>query len=147
MQQRQVEVPFCANDGYAHITVRHTASVLVLAFLALTFIMSAHNKIFYWNDNLTFLKSHFEKTILKNQVAMATGILLVFELVAGILSLSGIIELYINGGRMFGFYGAVFSCISLLFMLFGQRLAKDYDGARTIAIYFVPAILAVFWLS
>ena len=127
--------------------MNNTASVLVLAFLALTFIMSAHNKIFYWNDNLAFLKSHFEKTILKNQVATATGILLVFELVAGILSLSGIIELYINGGRMFGFYGAVFSCISLLFMLFGQRLAKDYDGARTIAIYFVPAILAVFWLS
>jgi len=127
--------------------MNNTASVLALAFLALTFIMSAHNKIFYWNDNLTFLKSHFEKTILKNQVALATGILLAFELVAGILCLSGIIELYINGGRMFGFYGAVFSCISLLFMLFGQRLAKDYDGARTIAIYFVPAILAVFWLS
>ena len=127
--------------------MNNTASVLVLAFLALTFIMSAHNKIFYWNDNITFLKSHFEKTILKNQVALATGILLVVELVAGILCLLGIFELYINGGRMFGFYGAVFSCISLLFMLFGQRLAKDYDGARTIAIYFVPAVLAVFWLS
>jgi len=127
--------------------MNNTASVLVLAFLAITFIMSAHNKIFYWNDNLTFLKSHFEKTILKNHVPLATGILLAFELAAGILCLSGIIELYINGGRMFGFYGAVFSCISLLFMLLGQRLAKDYDGARTIAIYFVPAILAVFWLS
>lgn len=127
--------------------MNNTASVLVLAFLALTFIMSAHNKIFYWNDNITFLKSHFEKTILKNQVVLATGILLAFELVAGILCLLGILEMYINGGRMFGFYGAVFSCISLLFMLFGQRLAKDYDGARTIAIYFVPAVLAVFWLS
>ncbi len=127
--------------------MNNTASVLVLAFLALTFIMSAHNKIFYWNDNITFLKSHFEKTILKNQVVLATGILLAFELVAGILCLLGIIEMYINGGRMFGFYGAVFSCISLLFMLFGQRLAKDYDGARTIAIYFVSAVLAVFWLS
>lgn len=127
--------------------MNNTASVLVLAFLALTFIMSAHNKIFYWNDNLTFFKTHFEKTILKNQLKLATGILVVFELVAGILCLSGILELYINGGRMFGFYGAVFSCISLLFMLFGQRLAKDYDGARTIAIYFVPAVLAVFWLS
>ena len=28
-----------------------------------------------------------------------------------------------------------------------EELAKDYDGARTIAIYFVPAVLAVFWLS
>lgn len=127
--------------------MNNTASVLVLAFLALTFIMSAHNKIFYWNDNMAWLKPHFEKTILKNQVALATIVLVVFELIAGILSLSGIVELYINGGRMFGFYGAVFSCISLLFMLFGQRLAKDYDGARTIAIYFVPAILGVYWLS
>lgn len=127
--------------------MNNTASVLILAFLALTFILSAHNKIFYWNDNMAWLKPHFEKTILKNQVALATGILVVLELIAGILSLSGIVELYINGGRMFGFYGAVFSCISLLCMLFGQRLAKDYDGARTIAIYFVPAVLGVFWLS
>jgi hypothetical protein len=35
----------------------------------------------------------------------------------------------------------------LILLLLGQRLAKDYDGARTIAIYFVPAVLAVFWLS
>jgi hypothetical protein len=53
----------------------------------------------------------------------------------------------INGGRTFGFYGAVFSCITLILLLLGQRLAKDYDGARTIAIYFGPAVLAVHWLS
>jgi hypothetical protein len=127
--------------------MNNTASVLVLAFLAVTFIMSAHDKIFHWNDNMAWLKPHFEKTILKNFVPLTTGILLAFELIAGIFCLVGIIELYINGGRMFGFYGAVFSCISLLFMLFGQRLAKDYDGARTIAIYFVVAILGVYWLS
>jgi hypothetical protein len=127
--------------------MNNTASVLVLAFLAVTFIMSAHDKIFHWNDNMAWLKPHFEKTILKNLVPLTTGILLAFELIAGIFCLVGIIELYINGGRMFGFYGAVFSCISLLFMLFGQRLAKDYDGARTIAIYFVVAILGVYWLS
>ena len=127
--------------------MNNTASVLVLAFLAVTFIMSAHDKIFHWNDNMAWLKPHFEKTILKNLVPLTTGILLAFELIAGISSVVGIIELYINGGRMFGFYGAVFSCISLLFMLFGQRLAKDYDGARTIAIYFVVAILGVYWLS
>lgn len=127
--------------------MNNTASVLVLAFLAVTFIMSAHDKIFHWNDNMAWLKPHFEKTILKNFVPLTTGILLAFEFFAGIFCLVGIIELYINGGRMFGFYGAVFSCISLLFMLFGQRLAKDYDGARTISIYFVVAILGVYWLS
>ncbi|MEC4003559.1 DoxX family membrane protein [Flavobacterium sp. SUN052] len=127
--------------------MNNTASVLVLVFLAITFIMSAHEKIFHWNDSMSWMKPHFEKTILKNYVPIAAGVLVFFELLAGILCIVGIVELYINGGRMFGFYGAVYSCITLLFMLFGQRLAKDIDGARTIAIYFVVAILGVFWLS
>ena len=127
--------------------MNNTASVLVLVFLTITFIMSAHDKLFHWNDNMAWMKPHFEKTILKNYVPQAVGVLVFFELIAGISCVVGIIELYINGGRMFGFYGAVFSCISLLMMLFGQRLAKDFDGARTIANYFVIAILGVFWLS
>lgn len=127
--------------------MNNTASVLVLAFLALTFIMSVHEKVFHWNDTMAWLKPHFEKTILKNRIPIATGVLVLFELISGILCVIGIVELYINGGRMFGFYGAVYSCITLLFMLFGQRLAKDFDGARTIAIYFMVAVLGVFWLS
>jgi len=35
----------------------------------------------------------------------------------------------------------------LLMLLFGQRVAKDYDGARTIAIYFIPAVILVFLLQ
>jgi hypothetical protein len=127
--------------------MNNTASVIVLVFLAVTFITSAHDKVFHWNDNIGWLKGHFEKTILKNVVPMSLGIVLLLELIAGILSIVGIFELYLNGGRMFGFYGGVFSCIALIFLLLGQRLAKDYDGARTIAIYFVPAVLAVYWLS
>jgi drug/metabolite transporter superfamily protein YnfA len=53
----------------------------------------------------------------------------------------------VNNGRTFGLYGAIFSCITLIFLLVGQRMAKDYDGARTIVIYFIPAILATYWLS
>lgn len=127
--------------------MNNTASVIVLVFLAVTFITSAHDKIFHWTDNTSWLKGHFAKSILKNVVPLSLGIVLLLELIAGILSIVGIFELYLNGGRMFGFYGAVFSCITLIFLLLGQRLAKDYDGARTIAIYFVPAVLAVYWLS
>lgn len=124
-----------------------TAAVLVLVFLAITFLMSSFEKIFNWNSTMTWLKGLFAKTFLKNGIPLVTGILLAFEVFAGILCFVGIFELYLNGGRMFGFYGCVFSCISLLFMLFGQRLLKDYDGARTIAIYFLPAIFGVFLLS
>lgn len=69
------------------------------------------------------------------------------EIAAGILCIVGIIELCINGGRTYGKYGAALSCITLLMLLFGQRVAKDYDGARTIAIYFISAVLGLYLLE
>lgn len=127
--------------------MNNVASILLLAFLALTFLQSGYEKIFYWKDNVSWLKEHFAKTILKNQVPLALLHLLVLELISGILCVVGVIQLLLNSGSEFGFYGAVFSCICLLMMLFGQRLAKDYDGARTIVIYFIPAVMAVYWLN
>jgi uncharacterized membrane protein YphA (DoxX/SURF4 family) len=127
--------------------MNNTASILVLVFLAVTFIQSAYDKVFGWQGNVDWLKGHFAQSILKNNVSFALFIILILELLTGILTLVGCVELFVNGGKTFGFYGAVFSCITLLFLLLGQRLAKDYDGARTIAIYFVPAVLAVWWLS
>ena len=128
--------------------MNNSASILVLLFLAVTFIQSAYDKVFDWKANVDWLKSHFANTsLLKNNVPLALGLILFLELITGILTLVGCIELIVNGGRFFGFYGSVFSCITLIMLLLGQRLAKDYDGARTIAIYFVPAVLAVFWLS
>jgi len=125
-----------------------TASILVLIFLAVTFIQSAYDKIFGWKGNVDWLKSHFANTsLLKNNVPLSLGIILILELITGVLTLVGCVQLLVNGDRTFGFYGAVFSCITLILLLLGQRLAKDYDGARTIAIYFVPAVLAVFWLT
>ncbi|MFV8328169.1 DoxX family membrane protein [Flavobacterium sp. ZS1P14] len=127
--------------------MNNITSILILIFLAITFLQSGYDKLFYWKDNVEWLKGHFAKTQLRNQVPLALLNILILELISGILCVVGCIELFINNGRIFGFYGAVFSCITLLMLLFGQRLAKDYDGARTIVIYFIPAILAVYWLN
>lgn len=127
--------------------MNNAASILLLAFLAITFIQSAYDKLFYWKDNLDWLKGHFAKTQLKNLVRLALLNILVLELISGVLCVVGGIELFVNNGRTFGLYGAVFSSITLLMLLFGQRLAKDYDGARTIVIYFIPAVMAVLLLS
>lgn len=127
--------------------MNNITSILILIFLAITFLQSGYDKLFYWKDNVSWLKEHFADTPLKNSVPLALLNILILELISGILCVVGCIELFVNNGRIFGFYGAVFSCITLLMLLFGQRLAKDYDGARTIVIYFIPAILAVYWLN
>lgn len=120
--------------------------VLILAFLALTFLHSSYEKITEWKETVAGLKEHFKATFIRNQVPAALALLLLTEIIAGALCLVGIFQLIANGSTTIGHYGAVMSCITLLLMLFGQRLAKDYDGARTIAIYYIPAILAVYWL-
>ena len=124
------------------------ASVIILLLLTITFIQSGFDKIFAWNGNVEWLKGHFSKVILlKNQVPLALFTLLILELISGVLSFIGAISLIINADKTVGYFGAVVSSITLLFLLLGQRLAKDYDGARTIVIYLIPAILAVFWLK
>lgn len=125
----------------------YIASTLVLLFLAVTFIQSGYDKIADWNGNVSWLKSHFAETFLKDVVPAALMIILLLEIISGVLCVVGSLQILMNSGRNFAFYGAVFSAITLLFLLLGQRVAKDYDGARTIAIYFIPAIMAVNWLS
>ena len=125
------------------------APLLVLAFLAITFLQSGYDKIKDWKGNVEWLNGHFSNTVLAKQVPLALGTILLLEIVSGVLCVSGIIQNIMQDGviRGLGFYGAILSCITLLFLLFGQRLAKDYDGARTIVIYFIPAVIAVYWLS
>ncbi len=125
----------------------YIASTLILLFLAVTFIQSGYDKIADWKGNVSWLKSHFAETFLKDTVPAALMTILLLEIVSGVLCVVGSIQILMNSGRNFAFYGAIFSCITLIFLLLGQRIAKDYDGARTIAIYFIPAVMAVNWLS
>lgn len=127
--------------------MENLAGLLILLFLSITFLQSGYDKFTDFQGNVSWLTEHFSNTFLKNRVALALKVLLAFELVAGLLCIVGTIEISISGGTMFGKYGAVISCVTLLMLLFGQRIAKDYDGARTIAIYFIPAVLGVYLLS
>jgi len=129
-------------------TFAENASVLLLlAFLAITFLQSGTDKVLDWKGNLQWLTSHFAKTPFKSLVPMLLSLVLLTELAAGILCTLGIVETIMGFSAGLAFWGAVIACIALLMLLLGQRIARDYDGARTIAIYFVPAIFLVFLLQ
>lgn len=123
------------------------AGLMVLLFLAITFLQSGYDKFIDYKGNLSWLKEHFAGTFFDGKVDIALKIILALEVLAGILCVVGILELSISGGTTFGKYGALVSCVALLMLLFGQRIAKDYDGARTIAIYFVTAIMGLYFLQ
>lgn len=127
--------------------VSHPTEILILIFLIIVFLQSSIDKVFDWKGNLSFLNDHFAATLLRGLVPFLLSTVLISEVAAGLLCAAGLFQLVVTGESSIAFYGAVMACISLLMLLFGQRLAKDYEGAKTIAVYFVPAIFLVFLLQ
>ncbi|HMB62805.1 MAG TPA: DoxX family membrane protein [Eudoraea sp.] len=124
----------------------HATEILLLLFLIITFLQSGIDKVFDWTGNLSWLKGHFEDTPLQNIVPILLGVVMLAEMAAGTLCAVGLYQLIIMGKATIALYGAIISCVALLMLLFGQRMAKDYEGAKTVAVYFIPAIFLVFIL-
>ncbi|MCM4167896.1 hypothetical protein KCTC52924_01286 [Arenibacter antarcticus] len=121
--------------------------LLLLLFLIITFVQSAMDKMLDWKGNVSWLEGHFKETPFRNRVPLLLATVLITEIVAGILCLVGFYMLCTGGENTLALAGAVVACLALLMLLLGQRIAKDYDGARTIAIYFIPTVFLVFLLQ
>lgn len=125
----------------------HITELMILLFLALTFVQSGYDKATDWNGNVTWLKAHFANTFLGNKVPFCLGVILILEVFASVFSLVGIYQLLNSSTKDMAIYAAITSCITLLLLLYGQRVAKDYDGARTIVIYFMPTVFLLYLLK
>ncbi len=125
----------------------HATQILLLAFLTITFLQSGLDKIMDWKGNLSWLTGHFSKTIFKGAVPALLGIVMVLEVLSGVLCGVSIFQLLFEGESSLGFIGACLSAGTLLLLLLGQRVAKDYAGAQTIVVYFIPTILLVYLMQ
>ena len=125
----------------------YITEILILIFILITFLQSGIDKITDWQGNTGWLKSHFSKTFLAGQVPLMVGTILIFEVVTGLLAIVGIFKLITDGELLFALYTCILAAITLLMLLFGQRVAKDYAGAFTICGYFIVVIFGVYILS
>ena len=125
----------------------YPAEVLILIFLMVTFIQSGADKLVDWRGNLSFIKEHFKNSPLRNSVPILLSIILVIEIIAGILMAIGVYQLYTSEAKEIALLGIELSAITLIFLLIGQRLAKDYAGAMSLAVYFIITLLGVFLLN
>jgi hypothetical protein len=125
----------------------YPTEVLILFFLIVTFLQSGIDKLIDWKGNVSFIKEHFKNSPLKNSVPLLLAIILILEIVAGFLMLFGVYELYTSEANEFALLGVELSAVVLIFLLVGQRLAKDYAGAMSLAVYFLIALWGVFLLN
>lgn len=132
---------------FYNLGIQNATELLVLGFLTITFLQSGIDKVTDWKGNLNYIKSVFEKTFLKNSVPLMLIIVTIGEIIGGLLCLIGIFQIYFYDSKTLGLLGAVICAKVLLALLFGQRVAKDYAGAMTIAVYFGVTLFGVWVLS
>lgn len=125
----------------------HPAEILILLFLIVTFLQSGIDKLTDWKGNLSFIKDHFKNSPLKNNVPVLLGTIVILEIVAGVLMTIGVYQLATIGASEIALLGLEISAITLLFLLIGQRLAKDYAGAMSLTVYFIVTVFGVFLLN
>jgi putative oxidoreductase len=125
----------------------YPVEVLTLLFLIVTFLHSGIDKLTDWNGNLSFIKGHFKNSPLKNTVPLLLAIILIVEIAASIFMLIGVYQLYTSELKEMAALGVALSAVSLIFLLIGQRLAKDYAGAMTLAVYFIICLFGLYLLN
>ena len=125
----------------------YPTEILILFFLIITYLISAVEKIVDWKGNVLFIKEHFKNSPLKNGVPFLLAILLVLEIIAVVLMIVGVYQIYTSEAKEIALLGIALSAISIIFMLIGQRLAKDYPGAMSLGVYFIITLCGVYLLN
>lgn len=131
------------SSSFVELLKTNISSILCLLFLIITFLQSGIDKVTDWKGNVSFITDHFKSSPLKGQVPLLLSVVLVMEIIAGVLMLVGIFNILTTGSKELALNGAILSAITLLFLLIGQRLAKDYQGAMSLAVYFLVNIITI----
>lgn len=126
---------------------QHITEILICLFMGFTFLQSGIDKVTDWKGNVGFISEHFKNSPLKSQVPLLLAVILVMEILAGALMFIGIFHLAMTGTKEYAFYGLILGALTLIFLLVGQRLAKDYAGSMSLAVYFIINIFGVFLLN
>ncbi|MGB7842310.1 MAG: DoxX family protein [Salinimicrobium sp.] len=121
--------------------------LLILLFTVITFLQSGWDKITDWSGNTGWLKGHFKNTFLEGMVPLLVGIILLLEVIAGFLALGGFFTLLLLDDPTLAMWSLILAALTLLMLLFGQRVAKDYPGAFTITGYFMVVVFGIFLLT
>jgi len=116
-------------------------------FWSVLFLQSGLDKLINWSGNLEWLTGHFSQSLFSGAVPFLLFFLTFSELAAGFFSAVGIVWYICFKSVLVCQIGSILSCISLLMLFFGQRVAKDYPGAASLVPYFLAAIFNLWLLS
>lgn len=123
------------------------AQAAACTFFGVLFCQSGLDKVVDWKGNLSWLTGHFASTPLRGVVPLLLGVVTLVEVAAGLASLAGALWVVIGKSTDLATVGIGLSCLALVMLFTGQRIAKDYPGAASLATYFGVALVALLALA
>jgi len=125
----------------------HPAEILILLFFTITFGISIIEKLIDWKGTILYIEENFKNTFLKNYISVSIAFLVFLEVLTCYFLIVGTYQLLKFENKEIALTGTLFSCFTLLYMLIGQRIAKDYPGATSLTVYFILSVFGVFLLN
>ena len=126
-----------------HYSIIQIVQILIGTFLGVAMVQSGVDKITDWKGNHSWLVSHFSNSFLAPFVTPMLGTVTALETVGGLLLLFGAGNGLINGDTYYVLCGLLVIAINILALFFGQRIAKDYEGAAVLVNYFILTIIGL----
>ena len=122
-------------------------SSLIGIFISIALLQSGIDKVLDRKGNLSWLSDHFSDSILNKNVPLLLLIVTIIELLSGFLLFLGALYNIIISNSDLLILGFLTSSINFIFLFFGQRVAKDYDGAAVIVNYFILNMIGLLSIS
>ena len=122
-------------------------SSLIGIFISIALLQSGIDKVLDRKGNLSWLSDHFSDSILNKNVPLLLLIVTITELLSGFLLFLGALYNIIISNSDLLILGFLTSSINFIFLFFGQRVAKDYDGAAVIVNYFILNMIGLLSIS
>ncbi len=118
---------------------------LCMIVLVILFLQSGLDKVTDYKGNFEWLNGHFSKSPLKGMVKFLLITLTFFEISAGLAAVGAIIDIWFIQSWYMPFIACFLSMLSFVCLFFGQRMAKDYGSAASIAGYMAYNVLLIFF--
>ena len=129
------------------INLLNIVQSLIGLFLSIALLQSGFDKITDRIGNLEWLRGHFSDSPLHGLVPLLLNVVTVLEIFAGSCTLMGSFVNLVNGNNMLLTIGLLIAALNFLALFFGQRIAKDYEGAAVLVNYFILNVIGLLSLA
>ena len=129
------------------INLLNIVQSLIGFFLSIALLQSGLDKIIDRKGNLEWLSGHFSNSPLGGLVPLLLNVVTVLEIFAGSCTLIGSFVNLVNGNNILLTAGLLVAALNFLALFFGQRIAKDYEGAAVLVNYFILNVLGLLSLA